>query len=62
MADFVGAVEQGTTSARFMLLDQEATRWEGTSSRTRRSCRELAGLSTARSRSGNAPARWSRPR
>ena len=51
MTQYVGALDQGTTSTRFMVFDRAATRSPATSSSTSRSCRSQDGSSTIRSRS-----------
>ena len=51
MARYVGAIDQGTTSSRFIVFDEGAASSDSINSSTARSCRVPAGSSTIRSRS-----------
>ena len=56
MADFVGAVDQGTTSTRFMIFDHSGNEVGPSPARARADPPAgRAGSSTTRSRSGSAP-------
>ena len=62
MATYIGAIDQGTTSTRFMVFDHRAARLSASRRRsTSRSTRSRVGSSTIRRRSGRAP-RKSSPR
>ena len=60
MTKYVGALDQGTTSTRFMIFDHAGASSRSTRRSTSRSTRSRAGSSTTRSRSGPAAAKSSR--
>ena len=57
MADYIGAIDQGTTSTRFIVFDRDGQIVTSTSASTSRSPRRPAGSSTTPRRSGRARAR-----
>jgi|GEM_PF-2878755 len=57
MADLVGTVDQGPISTRFMLFDHGGNEVGRHQFEAEQIPYELAGLCTARSRSGSVPAR-----
>lgn len=57
MADFVGAVDQGTTSTRFMIFDHSGNEVAKHQLEHSQILPVRGGSSTTRSRSGNAPTR-----
>ena len=57
MSNYIGAIDQGTTSSRFILFDKDGNIVTSTSASTSRSRRRPAGSSTTRRRSGRARAR-----
>jgi glycerol kinase len=58
MNGYVAAIDQGTTSTRFMVFDHAGNEVGRHRSSTNRSCPGPGGWSTTRWRSGNEPGRW----
>lgn len=56
MADFVGALDQGTTSTRFMIFDHGGNEVARHQLEHEQILPQAAGSSTTRPRSGSAPA------